>query len=163
MVRFKHPPVLNLAGNSTMFQFHDGSIQAVKNSKSTSTFSAVSIPRWFDSSHSSHFPVKPLVLCFNSTMVRFKRITDAQGLDAELCFNSTMVRFKHAPGCLLEGFRLSFQFHDGSIQADRSKGASQAQASFQFHDGSIQALRQARISRTPIAFQFHDGSIQARA
>ncbi len=55
----------------------------------------VSIPRWFDSSIDVDCCSR-CHGCFNSTMVRFKHLTDHVIAVARKCrFNSTMVRFKH--------------------------------------------------------------------
>ena len=101
----------------TLFQFHDGSIQAATASLSDKRVSMVSIPRWFDSSD------RP---------VRRRRRMD-------LCFNSTMVRFKRAfPPSAKAFFKVSIpRWFDSS---DQSPATRRASGVFQFHDGSIQAV-----------------------
>ena len=144
MVRFKLDQKQSLLPSSSWFQFHDGSIQALGILQCLQWIQVVSIPRWFDSSLKASRHSGSVYLRFNSTMVRFKP--------------------QPAPGGCARG--PEFQFHDGSIQAQRqsailpryyvvsiprwfdsstvaSVGGNTA-AKFQFHDGSIQALLNAQ-------------------
>ena len=98
MVRFKLFKGNMTIGESKMFQFHDGSIQAGARCPSGLRADLVSIPRWFDSSSVAPGAGETDIGSFNSTMVRFKPDTQVQ-------FNDSSALF---------------QFHDGSIQAIES-------------------------------------------
>ena len=95
-----------------------------------------------------------------------------------------MVRFKPERVEAVHRAGLTFQFHDGSIQAaaaielhlqllpgfnstmvrfkrEYRDSKQRSMSLFQFHDGSIQARLNVRQGESSQVFQFHDGSIQA--
>ena len=166
------------------FQFHDGSIQALPIRVTEASGRLVSIPRWFDSSGDG-----------DERNIRHDHVSIPRWFDSSFrafpsptytgtCFNSTMVRFKHTTLKRIRKIALSFQFHDGSIQAiepfsvpsgdgfvsiprwfDSSYAADLRRGTPQngFNSTMVRFKRHSRLSDGGLLcwFQFHDGSIQA--
>ena len=122
----------------------------------------VSIPRWFDSSPLYRCSAGSLRTRFNSTMVRFK--LDSREGTAKTGNTVSIPRWfdSSSPSYSIPLPSPSFQFHDGSIQAEFDINPRSWRAFVSIPRWFDSSISRSTVSRLAIiSFQFHDGSIQA--